>query len=631
MGLKKGVHLLTDVQYVKGYGKNNVSEDALYVIIRDTKTYKKSVMTLKNPTMDIYIEKPEYRQKHSYNRSYARLEEVNKKCVPYSRIIYAIADEMGEMGRQFLNNAFSTRNYKALNDIHLWPYVYGSDIDIRTHYRYKWLRDMDTKSVPKILHKACADIEADSFDVPGFPKPETCPIDLVTLIDMRSNISYTFALVGRECKERDMSKMNEKEKRAEMRRRELYHKRHKDEKYVIEHQDEIKQRLHNMFDDTYGSDMDYKFYFYTDELKMLTHIFQLINNVKFDFVQFWNMGFDIPYIINRIKVLGGRPEDIICPKEFPIKECYYKKDNYHYEIKNKTDYAEITSYTVYTDQMRNYAAIRKSSKELRSNKLGDVAKEEINDDKLDYSDSGNIKTIGYENYIMYFIYNIKDVLLQVGIERKTSDLDTYFSYAYQNACDYESVFKQTVKLRAAQYINYFKQGLITGNNINIHNSKGKYVDENDDESEDDDDDAKFEGALVGNPLLINPFGAKLFDKKTAVVFDYSIDMDMSAFYPSSIIAMNIDSSTLIFKVICNSNQFRQRGGKLEYHGITEKQLVKDNKDSFEGDIGKEIFDNLQTKNYISTAEKFMNLPGVTELYKMLIAMPGMLKEKQNAR
>ena len=626
MGLKKGVHLLTDVQYVKGHGKN--SEDALYIIIRDTKTQKKSLMTLKNPTMDIYIEKPEYRITHDYNRGYASLEEVNKKCVPYSKMIYAIADEIGEKGRQFINNAFNTRNYRALNDIHLWPYVYGSDIDIRTHYRYKWLRDMDSKTVPKILHKACADIETDSFEVPGFPKPETCPIDLVTIIDMNNNISYTFALVGRECKERDMTNMTEREKRAELRRRELYLKRHKDEKYVIEHQDEIKQQLHDMFDETYGSDMDYKFYFYTDELKMLTHLFQLINNIKFDFVQFWNMAFDIPYIIDRLKALGANPEDIICPSEFPIKECYFKKDNHHYEVKNKTDYARITSYTVYTDQMRNYAAIRKSSKELRSNKLGDVAKEEINDDKLNYSDSGNIKTIGYENYITYFIYNIKDVLLQVGIERKTSDLDTYFSYAYQNACDYESVFKQTVKLRAAQYINYFKQGLITGNNINIHNA---YSDTDLIDEGEDDDDAKFEGALVGNPLLIDEFGVELFNKKSSVIFEYSIDFDMGAFYPNSIIAMNIDASTLIFKVICNSNQFKQRGGDLEYHGITEKQMVKDNKDSFEGDIGKEIFDNLQTKNYISTAEKFMNLPGVTELYKMIVSIPGMIKEKQNAR
>ena len=623
MKLQKGVHLLTDVQYVKGYGKN--AQDALYVIVRDTKTNEKKVLTLRNPTMDIYFEKEEFRKTHDYNIDYTELAKCVKKSVPYSQIIYAIANEIGEEGKAFINNAFSTRNYRALNDIHLYPYVFGSDIDIRTHYRYKWLRDMDSIDTPKILHKACADIEVDSFELPGFPKPESCPIDLVTLIDMKNNVSYTFALVGRECKEHDMTNMNKIQKEKELRRRKLYKKRLQDEEYVMRNQDKIKKQLHEIFDEKYPN-MEYKFFFYQDELKMITHIFQLINMIKFDFVQFWNMSFDIPYIIDRIKVLGGNPEEIICPKEFPIKECYYKKDNYHFEIKNRTDYARISSFTVYTDQMRNYAAIRKSSKELRSNKLEDVAQAEIGDSKFDYSSKGNIKTIGYEDYLTYFIYNIKDVLLQVGIENVTSDLDTYFSYSYQNACDYESVFKQTMKLRAAQYVNYFKQGLITGNNINIHNF-GKSVDEFDEEEE-DDDDAKFEGALVGNPLLINDFGSKLFGKKTNMLFLYSIDMDMSAFYPNSIIAMNINASTLIFKVICNSNQFKQRGGKLKYHGITEKQMVKDNKDSFEGDISKEIFDNFQTKNYISVAEKFMNLPGVTELYSMILNTPELVEEKR---
>ena len=80
---------------------------------------------------------------------------------------------------------------------------------------------------------------------------------------------------------------------------------------------------------------------------------------------------------------------------------------------------------------------------------------------------------------------------------------------------------------------------------------------------------------------------KLFGKRTNSLFRYSVDFDMSAFYPSTIRAMNIDPSTLIFKVIIPADQFNVRGGDLPFRGITDVQIGIE-KDSFNGDIAKEI-------------------------------------------
>ena len=81
---------------------------------------------------------------------------------------------------------------------------------------------------------------------------------------------------------------------------------------------------------------------------------------------------------------------------------------------------------VFTDQMVNYAAIRKGREELRSTTLNYIGQKELEDEKLDYSEDGNIKTVSYNNYLRYILYNIKDVLLQGGIEQATSDLETYY-------------------------------------------------------------------------------------------------------------------------------------------------------------------------------------------------------------
>ena len=231
---------------------------------------------------------------------------------------------------------------------------------------------------------------------------------------------------------------------------------------------------------------------------------------------------------------------------------------------------------------------------------------------MDYSEDGSIKTLAYRNYRKYFIYNIKDVLLQYGIEDKVHDAETLYIKSTQNLTSYDSVFKQSIVLRNVQYKSFNQMGLIPGGNCNgILNYKPK-----DAEKEDDDDDT-YEGALVGNTKLITKFGQKMHGKRTNYIFRYSIDMDMSAFYPSTKYVLNIDASKLIFKVIIEASQFDVRGGDIQYHGITDTQIVKTNDDSFVDDIAKEVIDNFQTGNYLSTGYKFMNLPSMSEMEELL--------------
>ena len=164
---------------------------------------------------------------------------------------------------------------------------------------------------------------------------------------------------------------------------------------------------------------------------MLRELFKLINRLKRDFCLIWNMGFDIPYIINRIKVLGYDPSEIMCPDDVAIKECYYKKDMMHFDFKTRNDAFFFNSYTVFLDQMAQYIKIRKSRSEIKSVKLNNIAKIEIGDEKLDYSEDANIKTLPYVDYHKFILYNIKDSLLLLGIENRTNDIDNVFHRASQ--------------------------------------------------------------------------------------------------------------------------------------------------------------------------------------------------------
>lgn len=614
MKIDKDNAMLIDIQYVK---PRKGEPDYLYIIWKDLKTNEKHLEVVKEPTVEIFFQKPELRN-YTYNKNHEFISNLDRKTVKYKDIIFAIAHEMGDVGKQKLQDCFATGNYKALKEFMMYPYVFGADYDIRVLWRYQWMKHFENKT-PKVITRGALDIEVDIMESNGDTNPVICPIDLITLIDMETNTSYTFALIGIECVEKDMSMMSSLEKEKEIKRREMYKSRLEQQEYIVNHQDELQKEVHALFDESYP-DMKYNFYFYKDERKMLVHLFQLINTLKLDFIQIWNMPFDIPYIKERMEVLGLDPVEIMSHPDFPVKECRFKKDVRNFAVKNKNDWFNLTSYTIFVDQMRNYAAIRKSQQELRSNKLTYIAKRELNDEKLDYSEDGNIKTLSYNNYLKYILYNIKDVLLQCGIENRTTDLETFYATSYKNLTPYESIFKQTVKLRNVQYKSFMGRDIVPGTNINalMYNYEVKQNDSDDD----DEDESEFEGALVGNPLLINDFGVKLFNHHTNNIFDYSIDFDMGAFYPSSIIAMNIDPSTLKFKAILDPSQYKCRGGNIPFNGITDIQLVETNSDSFSDDVSKEAFDNFQTGNIISTGVKWMNFPSISEIYNELKLLEG---------
>lgn len=609
MKIDKENAMLIDIQYVRANRKEQ-TPDYLYLIWKNIDTGEKYMQSVPEPKMDIYFEKSEFRD-HTYNKNYARINTLEKKTVKSKDIIYAIADDMGDYGRQKLQEYFTTRNYRGLKEMLIYPYVYGADYDVRVWYRYKWMESFDNPR-PKPITKGFLDIEVDILEADGFPNPVFNPIDMVTFIDESHNNAYTFTLIGTEYNGKDTANLSEKRKRREEAKQKLYEERHNQENYYVEHQDELLKEIHEKFDESYPG-MEYHVYFYKDERKMLVHLFQLINLLKLDFIGVWNISFDIPYIIKRLEALGLDPKEVICHPDFPIKECYFKKDTINFAVKNKSDFFHCSSYTIFYDQMIVYAAIRKGQQELRSNKLTYIAKREIRDEKLDYSEDGNLKILGYRNWLVYLLYNIKDVLLQKGIEGRTTDVDTYYLTSYQNITPYESEFKQTVKLRNVQYLFYLRSGLVPGENVNGF----MYNEEKEKDDEEDEDDVKFEGALVGNPLLIDNFGVKMFGKRTNNIFRYSIDFDMTAFYPSTIFAMNIDPSTLIFKMYLQSSQYDVRGGKLKFNGITDVQLVEDNNDSFAGDVAKEVMDNFQGRDFISTGHKWMNLPSVNQLYNRL--------------
>lgn len=563
--------MLNDIIYV-GPNKENKT-DCLYIIYKDLKSGEKKLETIEKPEIEIYFVKEEYRN-FTTNRTFFELDKCDKHTCEYNSLPWYIAKQAGQDYVNELKKLVEVGRYRDIRRIQTYPYVMASDIPIDVFYRTNWLMEYDNEA-NKPITKIFLDIESDTIDFDGFAKDGECPINAVTIIDDITNNVYTFLLNNP-----DNPQIAE----------------------FISDIDGFIDELHQMFDDSYGV-LEYNVYMFDDERDLLKSMFGLINTLKRDMCLIWNgFGYDIPYILARAKVLGIEPETLFCHTDFKYPICRFVKDDKNFAIANKADLLITSSYTKYIDQMKLYAATRKGQSELRSNSLNNIGYAELKDEKIDYNDEANIKTFPYVNYRKFVAYNIKDVLLQMGIERKVNDCENLYIRSYSNCVDYDKVFKQTVMLKARCYYEYLLQGLALGNNINVFGN----------------DASSFSGALVGNPLLNSHTGINLFGSESMYVYDDVIDMDFSSMYPHIITAFNIERHTMYGKLSIEGFNDERYDHLFIDDEITDIDDIEDGLEEGEDidatyDSGKDFIDNYLVHDTLSLGTKWFNLPNFEEV------------------
>jgi hypothetical protein len=266
-----------------------------------------------------------------------------------------------------------------------------------------------------------------------------------------------------------------------------------------------------------------------------------MNYYKPDFAMAWNMAFDVPYIIARILQLGYYPEEIICSPEFKTKSCYYFVDDTdrmtgkRKDPEERNDRFDVSSYTVYVDQMIQFASRRKGQSKFPNYKLDTIGELVAGVNKLDYHDiCSSISELSYKDYKTYVFYNIMDTIVQLSIEYKSNDTDYIFAKSLENNTPYSKIHRQTVYLtnRATKEFDNF--GYVIGNNSNKYNEKPN---------------EKFPGAYVADPLKIDDYSKLKINGIPVNIYDNSVDFDFARLYPSVIQENNMAPNTQIGKIL----------------------------------------------------------------------------------
>lgn len=250
---------------------------------------------------------------------------------------------------------------------------------------------------------------------------------------------------------------------------------------------------------------DVKYVLCRDEEEMLEKFLYYWANLDPDVVTGWNIdGFDIPYIVNRLKnVMGPEAHKRLSPhKRINEREVQGKfgKVSTVYEIGGISN----------LDYMQLY--IKFSFKNEESFSLDNIAFVTIGEKKMDYSEVSSLNELYKTNFQKYMEYNIRDVLLVKRIDEKCGFLAQVFAIAYDSLVNFNDTFG-SVKIWEVIMNNY-----LVDRNI-IPKMKSKSV-----------KDKKIVGGHVKEPV--------------PGVYKWVCSFDLNSLYPHLIMQYNISPETL---------------------------------------------------------------------------------------
>lgn len=602
--------VLLNVSYIR---PNKDTKEHFEVIYKDDNNITQK--SDEEAETSIYFVKPEYRN-FSYNKPEERLERLYPIKTVISKIRQKIADEQGEVGKNFIKQCYENREFGKLNELYRWPYSFGADFQPEFYFMRDWYNKYKLTTTPK-LSVSFLDIEADMIDnridMDNIPNSAYSPVNSATIIFDQTKESWTFIL-----KPYEPSKLGRSEEEYKERYK-LYQKQLASYRQYEAHKDEFIKDLNDSFDGVYGH-LEYHTREFDNEIDLIASLFALINLRKPDFCLTYNMRFDIQYLYYRIIALGYDPSSIMCHPDFKNKRCRFEVDRSTFQLEKQYDYFFCSSYTQYICQMRLYASIRKSQHKLKRVNLNSIADIELKDRKVDYEEEGNITMFAYTNWMKFIKYNIKDVLLQLGIERKCKDVFTYYNKSHANLTPYNKIFKETHLLRNVREQFFEKEGWVQGNNLNILNTR-----ENEEArafysrgvtDDEDEDETSFKGAINADPIWNDKVGMRILGMRSNNMHANTVDFDMGAFYPSIKIASNMDPITLLYKASFDNDEFIS--GEKRNRSLNNKYIEKDKNGNMRKiDFTGEAVNTYVSKNPLTFGFNYLNLPSISMIVKMV--------------
>lgn len=245
-----------------------------------------------------------------------------------------------------------------------------------------------------------------------------------------------------------------------------------------------------------------------NEADMLQKFLLLWENHYPEVVSGWNIEtFDIPYLVKRIeKTLGERYVKMLSPWKYVREKFIVDK-----KTRKEQQVFEIFGVNIidYLPYFKKYAGIR-----VENNKLDTVAKEVLNESKLDHEEYDTFADFYTKNWNLFVEYNIQDTVLIDKLEKKLRLIQLAITLAMDAKVNPEDTLSQGRMWDAIIYNH------LLAKNVIIHTKEDPK-----------DKEEKYKGAHVKDPQIGK--------------FNWVASFDVASLYPSLIRTFNISPETLV--------------------------------------------------------------------------------------
>lgn len=548
-------------------------KDYLVIIFKNNDTGKKEIRIDVEPEYTWYLLKKEYQTEH--NLAFIEKDKVEPITCKYKDIKLSIAKETGNEDL-YKQNMYSG-NFRLNDAFFAHPRSFAADMNILNYTRSRFAEIYKNPVIP--IDIFFFDIESDIIDsISDNVTIGECPVNAITGYYSKTNTLYNFVL---------RNKRNKQIQELEDDMKKDFKKYKEKVRSFIEYDLGSKEKVRKYKLDN----VELSVGFFDDELSLILEFFKLVHSLSPDIVTAYNISYDLPSLIERLKANGADPRDVICDQDIPpqYRFCEYILDEKNLNnLEERGDFANISARSTYLDQMITYASRRKGQSAIESNKLDYVGTLECGVRKLDYHEiTTDIGKLPYLNFYIFWLYNIIDVVVQVCIEAQTDDLKYVFNNVIEMNTPFQKIFRQTNYL-GTKAVEFYKhhEGVIIGNNINRFGKKP---------------DEKFSGAFVADPTKISDKNKVRINGQPIYKYNNGNDFDYKRLYPSLMQEFNMATNTQVGKIFIDNPPYKDP----EYLKLSP---------------GGTFTENLASYNYIEFCHRWLGMMDVEEILQEIPKM-----------
>lgn len=331
----------------------------------------------------------------------------------------------------------------------------------------------------------------------------------------------------------------------------------------------------------YSGKLDLKITVHNTEVDMLTAVFKTANDWGPDFLSIWNINFDIPRVLERLKEANVNPVDVICDTTIPrqYRYCRYKEgitkkvmaSGKAKPISPSLQWHNLISTTRFhaIDAMCVYRQIRMAKQEEPSYSLDAILQKVLGSRKLSFEEADQYKGAKWhifmqQNYpIEYIVYNLYDCLGLLELDKVTKDLSQSLPSG-AGMTDFIKFNSNPKKIVDALYIFGLERGRVVGTVPKL-DKKDEEIEAEDipDVESDEDEDASEDPSkykslnlkgwiqLLPQNLLLAE-GLQCLEDYPNVVTNIRgtvWDVDATAAYPTCTMVGNVSKETCVNELI----------------------------------------------------------------------------------